>query len=491
MRKWQIQLLVFIAAFALVFPISIAKADTTVNLPDPNLQSAIRQAIKKPTGDIHQSDLVGLRQLDESNRTISNLTGLEYCTSLGVLFLDSNQITDISPLSGLTSLTNLNLGGNQINDISPLSGLTRLEVLSLDNNQITNISPLSGLTSLDALDLDNNQITDISPLSDLTSLRYLLLRNNHISDIGPLVSNHGLAQWDDVDCWANPLSADSINVYIPQLRHRGVLVEYPLPSKGFPTALALAIVFVILLTLLRWCPTVTRQNISKEQRIQESKIHKILSHPAFWILTVTTIFFVIYELYSTIGLKTLLVAIVLAAPLLYFSVKRMLQDLQARREEQERREEEHIELEGKHDELEAERRSYEQQQRAIGLDNNFADLSPYQFEEFVAELFRRMGYTARKTPNTGDFGADVIAQKGGTTILIECKKYSDGNNVTPAEVQRALGAMWKHKADKCVFITTSDFTIRALELEKDAPVELWNKKTLHEQVRKYFIDLNS
>ena len=124
----------------------------------------------------------------------------------------------------------------------------------------------------------------------------------------------------------------------------------------------------------------------------------------------------------------------------------------------------------------------------VGLSNNFAHLSPYQFEEFIVKLFQKMGYQARKTPNVGDFGADIIATKGEETILIEVKKYSEGHNVTPKEVQRTLGAMWKYKADKAVFITTSDFTVRAKELEKDAPIELWNKRILHKIVRKYFIE---
>ncbi len=121
----------------------------------------------------------------------------------------------------------------------------------------------------------------------------------------------------------------------------------------------------------------------------------------------------------------------------------------------------------------------------IGLNNNFADLSPYQFEEFIAKLFVEMGYDAKKTPSTGDFGADVIAKRGDETVLIEVKKYAEGNNVTPKEVQRTLGSLWKHKADKAVFITTSDFTVRAKEIEKEAPIELWNKKILHQMVRRF------
>lgn len=122
-----------------------------------------------------------------------------------------------------------------------------------------------------------------------------------------------------------------------------------------------------------------------------------------------------------------------------------------------------------------------------GLSNNFAGLSPHEFEKFIAELFRKMGYNAQVTGKPGDFGADIIARKGNETILIQVKKYAMGNNVTPEEVQRTLGAMWKHKADKAVFVTTSGFTVRAKEVEREAPIELWDKSILHQMVRKYLI----
>jgi len=174
-----------------------------VSFPDPNLQIAIREAIGKPTGDIHQSDLVGLTTLSAENRGIIDLTGLEYCSSLAYLALDYNQISNISPLSGLTSLTYLYLNSNQISNISPLSGLTSLLSLYLDSNQISNISPLSGLTSLIHLSLGYNQISNISPLSSLTSLTYLYLNSNQISNISPL---SGLTSLYDLDLYSNQIS---------------------------------------------------------------------------------------------------------------------------------------------------------------------------------------------------------------------------------------------------------------------------------------------
>ena len=38
-------------------------AQTVVTFPDPNLEAAIRDAINKPTGEIYDTDLVGLTSL--------------------------------------------------------------------------------------------------------------------------------------------------------------------------------------------------------------------------------------------------------------------------------------------------------------------------------------------------------------------------------------------------------------------------------------------
>ena len=267
--------IVLVGLLALVIPASVVKADSTVYFPGLNLRAVIREAIGKPTGDIYQSDLDTLVNLNAATRGITNLTGLEHCTSLTRLDLGNNQISDISPLSGLTSLTILVLSGNQVSDISPLSGLTSLTELYLDSNQISDISPLSGLTSLTELRLysnqigdisplsgltsltelrlysnqisdvsplagltdltelvlGHNQISDVSPLSGLTSLTILYLYGNQISDIKPLVGNPGIASGDTVYLYTNPLSSTSVDAYIPTLEARGVEVYWDVPDS--------------------------------------------------------------------------------------------------------------------------------------------------------------------------------------------------------------------------------------------------------------------
>jgi hypothetical protein len=244
--------------------------EEAVTITDPSLEAVIRAAIDEPEREIYPSDLKKFTSLRAEQSNISNVVGLEYCIGLTELYLDDNHLSDISPLASLTSLTEINLSRNQISDISPLAGLTGLTHLELWNNQISDISPLAGLTGLTHLELWNNQISDISPMAGLTGLTHLELWNNQISDISPLagltglthlelwnnqisdisplanlaslaeldiagnqigdisplVENEGLSEGDNVDLRWNPLSSDSINIYIPQLEARGVTVDY-------------------------------------------------------------------------------------------------------------------------------------------------------------------------------------------------------------------------------------------------------------------------
>jgi len=208
-------MLVLASLLTLLIPVSSVKANSVVSFPDPKLEAVVRAEIGKAEGDIYESDLGRMTWLHGAGSTdskISDLTGLEHCTSLITVFLNNNNISDISPLSGCTNVVTLYLWINNISDIEPLSGLTKLTELQLAINQISDIEPLSGLTSL------NN----------------LLLQSNDISDIEPLVNNFGLASGDTVNLESNPLDSNSINTWIPALEARGVTVSSEYASKNQP-----------------------------------------------------------------------------------------------------------------------------------------------------------------------------------------------------------------------------------------------------------------
>ena len=198
-----------------------------VNIPDLNLRAAIETALGKAAGaPITADEMATLPRLEAPETDISNLIGLEHAINLKKLNLWSNSVKDLSPLAGLTNLTELYLGINSAPDLSPLVGLTNLESLFLDANGISNLSALAGLTKLTRLALNNNSVSDLSPLTGLTSLRWMRLAGNNISDLSPLVTNTGLGDGDELDVQGNPLNYASIKTHIPNLRSRGVTVEF-------------------------------------------------------------------------------------------------------------------------------------------------------------------------------------------------------------------------------------------------------------------------
>ena len=170
--------------------------------------------------------LTGLELLHLSRNSVRDISPLVGLTELEKLFLGDNGIGDLSVLAGLTGLEVLALQGNAIGDLSVLAGLTGLRILYLFRNAIRDLSPLAGLTGLMSLYLSNNAVEDISPLVGLTELEFLDLWNNAIEDILPLVRNDGLADGDGVRLFGNPLSPVSRNEYIPDLRARGVVVQF-------------------------------------------------------------------------------------------------------------------------------------------------------------------------------------------------------------------------------------------------------------------------
>jgi internalin A len=218
-----------------------AHSDPVVIFPDPNLETAIREAIDKPIGDIYQSEFEDLTEFSAEIRFIVNLTGLEHCTNMTLLYLRHNPISDISPLASLTNLTELDLGDNQISDISPLAGLTSLTSLWLFYNQISDISPTANLTSLTALYLHTNKISDISPLANLTNLTVLELHDNRISDISPLTGLTSLTELSLMDNGISDISplASLTSLTSLWLNRNGISDISPLASLTNLTELSL------------------------------------------------------------------------------------------------------------------------------------------------------------------------------------------------------------------------------------------------------------
>lgn len=100
-----------------------------------------------------------------------------------------------------------------------------------------------------------------------------------------------------------------------------------------------------------------------------------------------------------------------------------------------------------------------------------------QFEQYLAKLFRELGYNVRHTNITGDFGADLVLKTSkGTKIVVQAKRYS--SNVGLRAVQEVYTAKSYYKAKGASVVTNNYFTSAAIKLAKVNGVELIDRDAL-------------
>ena len=201
--------------FALNFPTAVVvppvvtpperPPGAVVDIPDPNLRTAIAEALgKNPNALITVEEMTRLGRFKAQGRNIRDLTGLQFATSLISLDVANNQISDISMVTDLIGLQELRINDNPISDISAVQGLTNLIHLKFDGIQVSDISSVRNLTNLTYLKFDDAQVSDISAVEDLTNLTYLEFDNTLISDLSPIV---GLINLETIISWGSPISS--------------------------------------------------------------------------------------------------------------------------------------------------------------------------------------------------------------------------------------------------------------------------------------------
>ena len=112
---------------------------------------------------------------------------------------------------------------------------------------------------------------------------------------------------------------------------------------------------------------------------------------------------------------------------------------------------------------------------------DFRDLSGYEFEEYLKNLFELLDYTAVQTSLSGDQGADLILSKDDEKIVVQAKKYN--GKVSNKAVQEVAAAKNYYDADRAMIVTNSSFTKSAIELAFSNDVELWDGRKLKSIIR--------
>jgi predicted AAA+ superfamily ATPase len=117
-------------------------------------------------------------------------------------------------------------------------------------------------------------------------------------------------------------------------------------------------------------------------------------------------------------------------------------------------------------------------------------ISPRQFEELVAELYRRLGYHVYLTPQTRDGGKDIILSQfnetGKSLYYVECKQLSLERKVAVSVVDRLHGVVTREKATKGIIVTTSSFSPTAIIKSQDIEhqMSLIDHAELHQFIKR-------
>jgi len=113
---------------------------------------------------------------------------------------------------------------------------------------------------------------------------------------------------------------------------------------------------------------------------------------------------------------------------------------------------------------------------ALTLDDLY-ELTPAEFERYVAGLFRRKGYRVQVRGRSGDLGVDLmLTQRGGRRAIVQCKRYR--NTIGPEIVRELFGTLIHERVAYAFLVTTADISDSAREWAQGKPMTLIDGPTL-------------
>lgn len=106
-------------------------------------------------------------------------------------------------------------------------------------------------------------------------------------------------------------------------------------------------------------------------------------------------------------------------------------------------------------------------------------LSPRDFEKYVATLFRQKGYKVALRGGSGDHGVDLeLRGQNGRRAIVQCKRYQ--HTVGEDIVRELYGTLIHEHAMRAFLVTTADISTSAEEWARGKPITLIDGPTLVE-----------
>lgn len=122
------------------------------------------------------------------------------------------------------------------------------------------------------------------------------------------------------------------------------------------------------------------------------------------------------------------------------------------------------------------------------LQRSIRGLNPSEFEYFLADVWEAKGYETNVRGETGesDMGVDIEAvdHVEDESIVIQAKRYTNGNKVGGPEVRQYAGLRPQENADRVIVVTTSEFTEQGHDVAEKADVELVDLAKIEAEIGK-------
>lgn len=102
------------------------------------------------------------------------------------------------------------------------------------------------------------------------------------------------------------------------------------------------------------------------------------------------------------------------------------------------------------------------------------EMEGHDFEYYCADLLRAQGFIdVEVTKGSGDFGADILAEKDGITYAVQCKCYDKPIGVKA--IQEVYAGRDYYDRMVGVVMTNQYFTQPAVELAQKLKIMLWDR----------------
>ncbi len=102
------------------------------------------------------------------------------------------------------------------------------------------------------------------------------------------------------------------------------------------------------------------------------------------------------------------------------------------------------------------------------------EMEGHDFEYYCADVLKDMGFLdVQVTRGSGDFGADILAEKDGVTYAVQCKCYDKPIGVKA--IQEVYAGRDYYDRMVGVVMTNQYFTQPAVELAQKLNIMLWDR----------------